>query len=89
MLLALADDLGAEGGPGAGSQLSIIVLEDIKLFLDLLDSVDSDVTGLFETISNFKGVDALVQKFLGLLEDSTCEHDDTGGAIADLVVLRG
>ena len=89
MLLALADDLGTEGGFGACPQLSIIVLEDIKFLLDLLDSTDSNVTGLLETIGNFQGVDAFIQKFLGLLKDGASEHDHTSGAIADLVVLRG
>lgn len=67
----------------------MIVLENIELLLDLFDSVDGDVTGLFETIGDFQGVDALLQKFLGLLEDGASEDDDTSGAITDLVVLRG
>jgi len=67
----------------------MIVLENIELLLDLFDSVDGDVTGLFETIGDFQGVDAFLQKFLGLLEDGASEDDDTSGAITDLVVLRG
>lgn len=67
----------------------MIVLENIELLLDLFDSVDGDVTGQFETIGDFQGVDALLQKFLGLLKDGASEDDDTCGAITDLVVLRG
>ena len=87
VFLALADDLGAEGSSGARSQLSVLVLEDIELLLDLLDSTDGNVTSSLETISNFKGVDASIQKFLGLLEDSTGEDDDTSGAITDFIIL--
>ena len=87
VFLALADDLGAEGSSGARSKLGVLVLEDIELLLDLLDSTDSNVTSSLETISNFKGVDASIQKFLGLLEDSTGEDDDTSGAITDFIIL--
>ena len=89
VLLALADDLGAEGGLGALSQLRVVVLEDVELLLDFIDSADSDVTGLLETIGDFEWVDALLQKFLSLLEDGASENDNTGGSVTDLVVLRG
>ena len=67
MLLALADDLGAEGGLGARPQLSVVVLEDVKLLLDFTDPVDSDLTSLVEAVSNFEGVDALLKELHGLL----------------------
>jgi len=89
VLLAGADDLGAESGLGASSKLGVIVLEDIELLLDLAKLVHSDITSLLETISDFERVDTLFQKFLGLLEDSTGKDDDTCGAIADLVILGG
>ena len=88
MLLALAHNLGAKGGLGALSQLSIVVLEDVQLLLDFLDPAHGNITSLLETISDFEGVDAFIQKFLGLFEDGTGKHDDTCSAITDLVVLR-
>ena len=67
----------------------MVVLVDIELLLDLINGVDSDVTGSLEAIRNLERVDALFQKFLGLLEDGTSEHDNTSGAVTNLVVLRG
>ena len=89
VLLARADDLGAKGGLSALSQFGMIILEDVKLLLDLVDLFHGNVASGLETIRNFERVDALIQKFLGLLEDGTGEHNDTSGAIADLIVLRG
>jgi len=57
--------------------------------LDLLDSLDSDLTSLIETISNLEGVDTLLKELLGLLEDSSSQNDNTGGTITDFIVLRG
>mmetsp|Transcript_8220 Transcript_8220/g.9954 ORF Transcript_8220/g.9954 Transcript_8220/m.9954 type:complete len:568 (-) Transcript_8220:99-1802(-) len=88
VLLARTDDLGAKGGLGASSQLGVIVLEDVELLLDLVDLAHGDLTSLIEAVSDFERVDALLQKFLGLLEDGTSEHNDTSGAVTDLVVLR-
>lgn len=87
LVLALADDLGAECGLSALSQLSVVVLEDIKLLLDLTNAVDGDVTSLLETISDFEWVDAFIQKFLGLLKDGSSEDDNTCGTVTNLVVL--
>ena len=89
VILALADDLGAEGGSGAGTKLGIVVLEDIKFLLDLLNSCDGDIAGSLETIGNFQGVDTSLKKLLGLLEDGTGEDYNTSRTITDLIVLGG
>ena len=88
MILALGNNLGAEGGLGALSKLGVIVLEDIELFLDFGESVDGNIASNLESISNFQRVNSSIQKFLGLLEDGTSEHNNTGGSITDLVILR-
>ena len=88
MLLTLADDLGAEGCPGARPQFSVLVLKDVKFLLDFFNSADSDITGLLEAISYFKWMDASFQKFLCLFENSAREDDHTRSSIPDLVVLR-
>ena len=66
----------------------MVVFEDIKLLLDLINLTDGDLASLVEAVGNLEWVDTLLQKFLGLLEDSTSEHDDTSGTITDFVVLR-
>ena len=87
VLLALADDLGAEGGLGAHSQLCVVVLGDVELLLDLGDSADSDVTSSLETISDLEWVDTLLEELHGLVEDGASEDDNTGGSVTDFVVL--
>ena len=89
VVLTLAHDLGAEGSFGATQELCVVVLEDVELFLDFVDALDSDVASLLEAVGNAKWVDALFQKFLGLLENGASQNDNTSGAVTDLVVLRG
>ena len=89
VVLARADDLGAEGGLGASPELGVVVLEDVELLLDLVNLSHGNITSLLETISDFKRVDALFQKFLGLLKNGTGKDDNTSGAVTDFVVLRG
>lgn len=60
---------------------------NVKLLLDLFDSLDSDVASSFKTISDLKRVDTLVEKSLSLLKESTSEDDDTSCTITDFVVL--
>ncbi len=88
LVLALADNLGAEGGLSTLSQLGVVVLEDVKFFLYFIDAADSDVTGLLKAIGNLEWVDALFQKFLGLVKDSASKDDNTSCSITDLVILR-
>ena len=66
----------------------MIVLEDVELLLDLLDPTDGNIAGSLETIGDFERVDATLQQFLGLLEDSTGKDDHTSRAITNLIVLR-
>ena len=89
VVLARADDLGTEGGPCAGTELCVVILVDVELLLDLIDLANGDLASLVEAISDFERVNALLQKFLGLLENGAGKHNDTGGAVADLIILRG
>ena len=86
--LALRYDLGSESGHGALSKVLVVVLGDVNFLLDLSKFLDSDVTSLFETISNLKWVNTFIQKFLGLLKDGTSEDNNTSCSITDFVVLR-
>jgi hypothetical protein len=87
-VLALAHDLGAEGGLGALSEEFVIVFLDVDFLLDFLHFLDSDVTSFLETISNLEWMDSFVQKFLGLVEDGSSEYNNTGGTISNLIILR-
>ena len=88
MLLALADNFRAKSSLGTCSKLSMIVLKDVKLLLNLLDPTDRNIAGSFETIGDFERMDALLQQFLGLLEDGTGEDDHTCRSVTNLIVLR-
>ena len=66
----------------------MVILEDVKLLLDLINTSDSNIASLLEAVGNFERVDALIQKFLSLLKDCTSEDDNTGCSITDLVILR-
>lgn len=88
MFLALADNLGAESGLRTLAQLGVIILENVKLLLNLIDPTDSNVASSFETIGDFEGMDALIQKFLGLLKNGTSKDNYTSRSISDLIVLR-
>lgn len=68
--LALTDNLGSESGHCALSKVLVIVLSDVNLLLNLIESSDSDFTGGIETIGDFQWVDSLVEELLSLLEDS-------------------
>lgn len=89
MVLALADNLGAEGGLGAAEKLGVVVLEDVELLLNFIDSADSDFASLLEAVSDSQGVDAFFQKFLGLLKNGASKDDNTSGSITDFIVLGG
>ena len=88
MVLALGNDLGAEGGGGALAEELVIILLNVQFFRNIINLGDSDVTSAVEAISNFKGVDSLVEEFLGLLEDSSSKDHNTGGTVTNLIVLR-
>ena len=64
------------------------MLGDVDLLLDGVEVLDGDLARLLEAVSDFERVDSLVEQLLGLLQDGASQHDDTSGAIADLVVLR-
>jgi len=66
VILALADDLGAESSGGALAEVAEVILLDVNGLGDLLNLLDSNFTGLLETISDLEGVDALVEEFLSL-----------------------
>ena len=89
VILALGDNLGAEGGHGALSEILVVILLDVDLLLDAVKLVDGDVASLLETIGNLERVNALVEQLLGLLEDGASEDDNTGGTVTDLVILGG
>ena len=64
----------------------MVDLELVGYFVEVLDGA---LRGQLEAVSDADGVDALVDQGLGLLHEGAAEHDDAGGAVADLVVLRG
>jgi hypothetical protein len=88
VLLAAADNLGTERGLCALAQVLVVLLHDVELLLHFEDSFDGNFAGLVESISYFERVDTLVKQFISLIEDSTCEDDDSSCAVTDFVVLR-
>lgn len=89
VVLTFGHDLGTQGGFGAHAQSFVIVLMNVKLFLDLFDFVHSNFARFFKAVGNFERVDTLVEKFLGLLKDRACKHNHTSRTVTDLVVLGG
>lgn len=87
MILALADDLGAESSDGTLAKELVVVLLNVDLLLDFTDALGGDITSFLETISNLEGVDTLIKELLGLIEEGSSEHDDTSGSITDFIVL--
>ena len=88
MVLALADNFGAERSDGALAEELVVVFFNIDFFLYSLNSLDSDVASTFETISDLKGVNTLVKELLSLVKESTGKNDDTSSTVTDFVVLR-
>jgi hypothetical protein len=88
VILALAHHLGAEGGCGALTEELVVILLNVNFFLDGIDSLSGNVACTFKAIGDFQGMDTLIEKFLSLIEESTCEDDDTCGSITDFIVLR-
>ncbi len=86
--MALADDLGAESSDSTLAEELVVILLDVDFFLDLADTLDSNITSLLKAISNLEGVNTLVKELLGLVKKGTGENDDTSGAVTDLIVLR-
>ena len=65
------------------------MLDQMTHVFQLVNAVaDGDLTSLIEAVSNLEWVDALLKEFLGLLKDGSSKHNDTSGAVTDLVVLR-
>ena len=87
VVLALADNLRAERGCGALAEEFIIVLLNVDLLLDSIDSLGGNFACTLETISNLQGVNALIKQLLCLVEKRTSENDNTCSSITDLVVL--
>ena len=87
MVLVLGDDLGAESGGRALSQVLVVLLVDVDFGGDLLNLRYRNLAGLVESIRNFQRVDALVKELLGLVEDGSCQDDNTSSAITDFIIL--
>ena len=88
VILALAHNLGAESSCGALTEELVVILLNVNFFLDGIDSLGGNIASTFKSVSNLKGVDALVEKLLSLIEECTSENDDTCGSITDFIVLR-
>jgi hypothetical protein len=88
VILALANNLGAESSCGALTEELVVILLNVNFFLDSIDSLCGNVASTFKSISNLKRVDALVEKLLSLIEECSSKDDDTCGSITDFIVLR-
>ena len=69
VLLTLRNYLGAQSGHGALLQILIVVLRDVEFLLNIIQSLDGDITSSLETIGNLERMNTLIQKFLGLLKN--------------------
>ena len=88
MVLALADDLGAECSDCTLAEELVIVLLNVNLLLDLINTLYSNIASLFEAVSNLQWVNTLVKKFLSLIKEGSSKNDNTSGSITDLIILR-
>ena len=88
VILALANNLGAESSCGALTEELVVILLNVNFFLDSIDSLCGNVASTFKSISDLKRMDALVEKLLSLIEECTSKDDDTCGSITDFIVLR-
>jgi len=88
VLLALGNYLGAQSSHGALFKIGIVVLGDVDLLLNLIQSLDSDITSSLETIGNLERMNTLIQKSLGLLKNGTGEYNDTSCTITNFIILR-
>ena len=86
--MALADDLGAESSDSTLAEELVVILLDADFFLDLANTLDSNIASFLKAISNLEGVNTLVKELLSLVKKGTSENYDTCGAITDLIVLR-
>ena len=87
VILAFAHYLGTECSRGTLSEEFIVVFLNVKGLFDLVYSVHCDVTSALKSISNFEGMDALIEEFLCLLEDGSSKYDNTGGSVTNFIVL--
>ena len=88
MLLALRYNLRSESGHGALPEVLVIILEDVKRLLNLIELFDGDITSCFKTISDLKWVKTFIEKLLGLIENGSSQYDNTGRSITNFVILR-
>jgi hypothetical protein len=88
VILALADDLGAESSDGALAKELVVVLLNVDLLLNGFNSLHSNIACALETISDLERVNALVEELLSLVEEGTGKNYDTGSTITDFVILR-
>ena len=77
----------AEGGHGDLHEVLRFLVVDLELICDLVEVLDGALGGQLKPVGDPDGVDALVDERLRLLHECAAEHDDSGGSIADLVVL--
>ena len=77
----------AEGGHGDLHEVLRFLVVDLKLVGDRVKVLDGTLGGQLEPVGDPDGVNALVDERLCLLHERAAEHDDTGGPIANLVVL--
>jgi hypothetical protein len=89
VVLALAHYLGAKSCCSTLSEEFIVVLLDIKLFLDVHDFRYGNVTSALKSICDFQWMDTLVEELLSLLEDCSSKNNNTSCTISDFVVLGG
>ena len=88
MILAFANDLGAESSNSAFSQELVVVLLNVDLLLYGFNALNRNIASFLKAISNLEGVNALVKKLLSLIKKGTSENNDTCGTVTNLVVLR-
>ena len=77
-----------EGGHGDLHEVLRVLFVDLELVGDLVQVLDGALGGQLETVGDPDGVDAFVDKRLCLLHERPTEHNDAGGAVANLIVLR-
>jgi len=88
MRLALTDNLGSKSSHGTFSKVLVVVLSNVKWFLNLIELGDSNITSSFETISNLQRMKTFIEKLLSLLKNGSSQYNNTSGSITNLIILR-
>ena len=82
-----ADNLWAKGGHCCINQVLVIICHDIQVVTDFFESFERNIASFFVSISDFKRMEAFIDKNKGVFQQGASEDNNTGCTITDFVIL--